>query len=232
VIKTPIKAYMCPADPATSSPVVMIDWMNNTSTHHDSARFNKPLTAHHAPTSYSTKLGQSLPVAFTSYRGCWGQNWFLGSQWTNPAVGGPFKGDGNNQYDGCNCGDGLHFAQNHDKNLNVGRYVKLTDVSDGTSTTFFAGESRVADNVQVMWAHTDDAGASAVFDPICIDNTTGKECGIVSTPAYRFSSYHPGGIPFVFADGSVRTVSRNISQATWRGMASYNGGEVLGSDAP
>lgn len=121
---------------------------------------------------------------------------------------------------------------NHTKNLNVGRYLRITDVTDGSSSTFYAGETRVADNVQAMWAHSDDAGASCVFDPICIDPRTGGPCGIVSTPAYRFSSYHTGGINFVFADGSVRLVSTGISQATWRALSTYNAGEVLGADAP
>ena len=232
VIKTPIKTYMCQSDPASSNPLVFVDWLNNTSTHHNANRFTKPLPTHHAPTSFSRSLNQSFPVAFTSYRGCWGQNWFPGSPWTNPAVGGIYVGDPVNQFDGCNCGDGIHFAQNNTKNLSVGRFVKLTDVTDGTSNTFYAGEERIADNVQVMWAHTDDAGASCVFDPVCIDPRTGAECGITSTPAYRFSSYHPGGINFVFADGSVRSVSRSVSRSTWRALATYNGSEDLGPDAP
>jgi prepilin-type N-terminal cleavage/methylation domain-containing protein/prepilin-type processing-associated H-X9-DG protein len=232
VIKTPIKTYMCPSDPATSNPIVFVDWQNNTSTHHNPARFTIPLPTHHAPTSYSRAQGKSFPIAFTSYRGCWGQNWFPGSPWTNPAAGGPYFGDPVNQFDGCNCGDGIHFAQNNTKNLSVGRFTRITDITDGTSNTFYAGEERVADNVQDMWAHTDDAGANCVFDPVCIDPRTGGECGITSTPAYHFSSYHTGGLNFVFADGSVKFVSNQISRATWRALATYNGGEILGPDAP
>jgi prepilin-type N-terminal cleavage/methylation domain-containing protein/prepilin-type processing-associated H-X9-DG protein len=232
VIQKPIKTYMCPSDPATGNPVIFIDWRNNTSTHHDPNRFTKRLPDHHAPTSYSRKLGRSFPVAFTSYRGCWGQNWFQGSPWTNPAVGGGYVGDPVNQFDGCNCGDGIHFAINYTRNLSVGRYIKVSDITDGTSNTFYAGESRIADNVQAMWAHTDDSGASCVFDPICIDPRTGQECGITSTPAYRFSSAHAGGINFMYGDGSVRFVSNTISRATWRALSTYNGGETLGPDAP
>jgi len=232
VIATPIPQYMCPSDPASTNPVIFVDWQGNTSTHHDPKRFNKPLPSHHAPTSFSVVTGQSYPFAFTSYRGCWGQNWFLGSQWTSPAVGGMYYGDPVNGYNGCSCGDGIHFAQNNTQNLSVNHFIKLTDISDGTSSTFYAGESKVADNIQSMWAHTDDAGASCAFDPTCVDPVTGGPCGIVSTPAYRFSEVHRGGINFLFADGSVRFVSTSISRPTWRGLSTYNGAEVIGNDAP
>lgn len=231
VIATPIKAYMCPGDPASTNPVIMVDWLANTSTHHNASTFNKPLPTHHAPTSYSRVTGRSYQFAFTSYRGVWGQNWFPGSEFTNPAVGGPFVGDPVNQYDGCNCGDGLHYANNYTKNLNVDRYLRLTDVTDGTAMTFYAGETRVADNVQGMWAHTDDAGASCAFDPIC-KKADGSPCDVVGGSAYRFGSNHSGGMNFLFADGSVRMVSRNISRVTWRALSTYNAGEVIGSDAP
>jgi prepilin-type processing-associated H-X9-DG protein len=231
VIRTPIKSYMCPSDPATSNPVVMVDWMANTSTHHDASKFNKPLPTHHAPTSYSVRDSRSYPVAFTSYKGCWGQNWFPGSEWTNAAVGGPFVGDPVNQFDGCNCGDGIHYAINYTKNLNVGRYIRITDIADGTSSTFYAGESRVANNVQNMWAHTDDAGASAVFGPACI-RADGTACGTVGGDAYHYGSYHSGGLNFLYADGSVHFIPNTISRATWRAMSTYNAGEVLGNDAP
>lgn len=112
---------------------------------------------------------------------------------TNPAVGGPYAGDPVNQYDGCNCGDGIHYANNYTKNLNVGRNLSLTDISDGTSSTFYAGETKFSDNVQGMSAHTDDAGASCAFDPECRqprpDGTTGP-CDTVGGSAYRFGSHH------------------------------------------
>lgn len=235
VIKTPIKTYMCPSDPATIDPVVFIDWLGNTSTHHDPATFTKPLPTHHAPTSFSREQQKSYPVAFTSYKGCWGQNWFKGSEWTNAAVGGPFKGDPVNQFDGCNCGDGAHFASNHTKNLNVGRRLKTTDIKDGTSNTFYAGESRVADNVQNVWAHTDDAGASAVFGPNCrrtVPINGRYECGSVGGDAYHYGSYHTGGMNFLYADGSVHSISTSISVATWRALSTIDAWDLLGVDAP
>ena len=40
-------------------------------------------------------------------------------------------------------------------------------------------------------------------------------------------SLHPGGVNMLFCDGSVRFVTNSVSQFTWRGMATRDGGEVL-----
>jgi prepilin-type N-terminal cleavage/methylation domain-containing protein/prepilin-type processing-associated H-X9-DG protein len=40
-------------------------------------------------------------------------------------------------------------------------------------------------------------------------------------------SYHSGGVNLLLCDGSVRFVKNGIDLATWRGLASRNGGEVL-----
>ncbi len=42
-----------------------------------------------------------------------------------------------------------------------------------------------------------------------------------------FRSYHPASAQFLMADGSVQTVSENVDQAIYNGMASVSGGEVF-----
>ncbi len=44
------------------------------------------------------------------------------------------------------------------------------------------------------------------------------------------SSAHTDGVNLLLCDGSVRFVSNGVSAATWRGVGSRNGGEVLGND--
>ena len=44
-----------------------------------------------------------------------------------------------------------------------------------------------------------------------------------------FRSFHPGGANFLLADGSVRFISETIDGATYRGLASRMGREVLGT---
>jgi prepilin-type N-terminal cleavage/methylation domain-containing protein/prepilin-type processing-associated H-X9-DG protein len=44
-------------------------------------------------------------------------------------------------------------------------------------------------------------------------------------------SFHPGGVNALFGDGSVRFIKNTINLATFRGILSLNGGEVVSSDS-
>jgi prepilin-type processing-associated H-X9-DG protein len=44
-------------------------------------------------------------------------------------------------------------------------------------------------------------------------------------------SMHPGGVNVLFCDGHVQFVKDSVSPATWRGLATRGGGEVLSADA-
>jgi prepilin-type N-terminal cleavage/methylation domain-containing protein/prepilin-type processing-associated H-X9-DG protein len=45
------------------------------------------------------------------------------------------------------------------------------------------------------------------------------------------SSYHPGGVNSLFADGSVRFVKNSVNPVTWYGLGTIAGGEVISSDS-
>jgi len=47
---------------------------------------------------------------------------------------------------------------------------------------------------------------------------------------WNLSSYHPGGANVAFGDGSVRFITSTINLATFRGILSLNGGEVVFAD--
>jgi prepilin-type processing-associated H-X9-DG protein len=116
--------------------------------------------------------------------------------------------------------------------MNLGRLIKYRDVTDGSSNTIWAGERRWADNINAAWCHTDDGGATAAFDLNCF-RPTGEPCGFpfnFGTDAWRFSSAHEGGVNFVFADGSVRLLSRGMSRPTYRALATYNADDLPGFD--
>lgn len=44
-------------------------------------------------------------------------------------------------------------------------------------------------------------------------------------------SNHPGGVNALFCDGHIQFIKDSVNIATWRGLATRNGGEVLSSDA-
>jgi prepilin-type processing-associated H-X9-DG protein len=66
------------------------------------------------------------------------------------------------------------------------------------------------------------------------DFNSRREGSSATLPTYASitsRSYHSGGVVNVgLMDGSVRTVSGNISLATWRALGTRAGGEVLGPD--
>jgi prepilin-type N-terminal cleavage/methylation domain-containing protein len=117
-IATPIKIYVCPSDPKGTNGTDYFDWA--------------PYASSHAPTMYDFTTGTSLVHGVSSYKGCWGQNWFPGSKWAVPGVGGWYPG----AYDGCNLGDGLHYAINYAKSppLNIGRFHKFADIPTAPAT--------------------------------------------------------------------------------------------------
>lgn len=63
-----------------------------------------------------------------------------------------------------------------------------------------------------------------------IDVLTQVEGSSATKPSYTAvtsRSYHSGGVNIFLMDGSVRFVTNNIAVATWRALATRNGGEVL-----
>jgi prepilin-type N-terminal cleavage/methylation domain-containing protein/prepilin-type processing-associated H-X9-DG protein len=44
-------------------------------------------------------------------------------------------------------------------------------------------------------------------------------------------SFHSGGLNVLYGDGSVHFIKSTVSLATWRGLLSINGGEVISSDS-
>jgi prepilin-type processing-associated H-X9-DG protein len=86
--------------------------------------------------------------------------------------------------------------------------VKLTDFTDGTSTTILIAEG----NVDVAWTK-----------PVDLDYQAGKRL-----PA--FGGIFPNGFNTLFADGSVRFVARTVKGKTLEAAITRNGGEVIGKD--
>lgn len=110
------------------------------------------------------------------------------------------------------------FHQNSD--------TRFRDITDGTANTFFAGERAYGNQ---------GTTPNASIWP-CVQNTgnNGEVTDGADKPINNFgsanswSSYHPGGVQFVFADASVHFISETINNGTWRNLHQRNDGNVLG----
>lgn len=56
----------------------------------------------------------------------------------------------------------------------------------------------------------------------------GQHAAALTYAAVTSRSFHPGGVNVLLMDGSVRFISDNVSLATWRGLGTRAGSEVLG----
>lgn len=129
--------------------------------------------------------------------------------------------------------------------------TRITDITDGTSTTFMVGE-RATD--QLLVSHTggvgllpdndrcytswtscqypdaDNAGWKGSFEILGSTGQPMNDGGGMNPPArydfrHTFRSTHPGGCVFGYADGSVEFVSEDIGLSIFKGRATIQGGE-------
>jgi prepilin-type processing-associated H-X9-DG protein len=114
--------------------------------------------------------------------------------------------------------------------------IRLTDIWDGTSTTLILTE---AAGRPAHWRLGrplgDRSHGGGWADPrngLVIlgshpDGSPGPGLCAVNCSNDEIYSFHPGGANAVFADGSVRLLSRSISLTTVAALVTYSGGEVV-----
>jgi prepilin-type N-terminal cleavage/methylation domain-containing protein/prepilin-type processing-associated H-X9-DG protein len=136
--------------------------------------------------------------------------------------------------------DGLFF---------IGSCVRLTDITDGTSTTFLFGERYHHDpefdrRRPLVWPDATPVGgwgrwgyvanAGAMFQvtlhtavSINYRVPSGGDFSTLENRGCAFGSGHPGGANFAFADGSVRFLSESTPVPTLQALSTRAGGEVV-----
>jgi prepilin-type N-terminal cleavage/methylation domain-containing protein/prepilin-type processing-associated H-X9-DG protein len=192
-----VKVFLCPSDP----------------------------DAWRGPRSYPSNFDMLDPVLgpltyeVTSYRANIGSNWDGGPPgsplwWgTDPqwCVADPSNPNPNTTYDGCANGNGVIWETN--------RPTRLTDISDGTSSTFMIGEAMTGKDYQNAWCHMDNAIATCAYPP----NAKNPVTHMNYPPdqwwnRYAFTSGHTGGVQFAMADGSVVFIGDQIALDLFRAL--------------
>jgi prepilin-type N-terminal cleavage/methylation domain-containing protein len=168
-----------------------------------------------------------VPAGLTNIKGVTGANWGGGPvgsptwwgtdpQWVNP--------DRSGNYNGIRHGDGIFW----DQFIYLGEKprIRITDITDGTSSTFLLGEALASQCEENNWAHAFDALATCALDP----NVTRADGSLYDPEDWHntlgFSSLHPGGLQFACADGAVHFIQKDIPRAIYRALATRAGGEV------
>ena len=163
------------------------------------------------------------PVATTSYKGVAGD--FVIDQ----ASSNPFSPV--SEFTGFGSIPDLHHVTNANGLIFRASYydkVKLKTATDGLSGTFMIGEGVVEQDYHSMAYFADGTwgtcGVPLNFFLIGVDKTEIKSNRW--NDVRGFKSLHPGGAQFAMGDASVRFVSESIDSATYRALATRDGGEV------
>ena len=105
--------------------------------------------------------------------------------------------------------------------------TRMRDAVDGTSNTVFLGEHR--SNAALRWNSTwvgvIPAGEEAIARILAVSDHTPNH---PSLHIDDFSSWHTGGVHFLFGDGRVRFITQNIDTNVFKAIATRSGGEVVG----
>jgi len=148
----------------------------------------------------------------------------------------PDNGGGNRATSNYQSNKGGHF-DNGDKGgvfWNNSR-VKFRDITDGTSNVIMVGEtegdSRTGNNAFPVWAQLKNNNGSARLgiqsygsrSRVINEDVTANDC--IDKCRAAFSSRHPGGAQFVFADASTHFLTETISVGTtnWDSANGPNG---------
>ncbi len=128
----------------------------------------------------------NLHAGTSNYLGVTGVRWTTATQWKNNRSNDPL---------------GTFWP---------GSKIRLGDFRDGTSNTFIVGERQWGDRAGVVIGVQNKNGVGHQGLPMVLGVVAVKPNAPGGGSAEGFSSYHPKGTLFVFADGHVNFIPNNI----------------------
>lgn len=105
--------------------------------------------------------------------------------------------------------------------------TRLADVKDGTSTTLFYGERGLPNDLGWGWVI---CGGSECEQYLSVVNglVPPHDMPTSSLTVSQFWSWHPGGVHFLFVDGSVKFLSLNLSYNTLKALSTKAAKDLVG----
>jgi prepilin-type N-terminal cleavage/methylation domain-containing protein len=205
----PVKVYNCPSDPRAGQ-IILPDSIAPFGHSNTSLEF--------MASSYKAMAGRMDTYQTYNLAGYWYEVRLTLQR--QPSGLGAFHGDG---FSGLSAS-------------------RLSDITDGTSTTLFVGERHTKSQPGrgPFWASTFNFYNTGASQPLYSQALLPdyNQCVALVTPANAnyckcgWGSLHAGGhINFVFGDGSVHSISPNISMPIFVDLSTIAGGEVVPSDA-
>jgi prepilin-type N-terminal cleavage/methylation domain-containing protein/prepilin-type processing-associated H-X9-DG protein len=127
---------------------------------------------------------------------------------------------------------------NYDGALPVNAMIRLTDITDGTSTTLLVAEDAgrpklwqagryVAGSFSYGGPWASSANQLLIAGASADGSLLAGPCAINCTNNQQPYSFHPGGANFLFADGSVHFLRAGLDIRVVAGLATRAGGEVV-----
>jgi len=198
---TPVKAYFCPS--------------RGREAQDDSGNAN-------GGDQNDANTSQYVPGAVADYAACVG------------STGGDYWWDGptQNQTGNNTPTTGVfRLANNWSTNAPQPPFVpgyRLTDITDGTSTTFLVGEKHVRRGHFGEEAYGDGAVYNGDHGHALRGAGAGMSLAktVDDSGTHIFGSYHTSVCQFAFCDGSVRPISNSIDTTTLGYLAARNDGQV------
>ena len=119
----------------------------------------------------------------------------------------------------------------HTGMLYGGSQIRIRDVPDGTSNTFFVGERGIPSSGEFGWW---SGPGTASTCPLGWSDVVLSSGGGLGPPTGEFDdamhwwSHHEGGAHFAMVDGSVRFLADAIDLMIFQGLSERADGKVLG----
>ncbi|MBW3595691.1 MAG: DUF1559 domain-containing protein [Planctomycetes bacterium] len=189
------------------------------------------LEAVRCPSDATPELGNNIHNGFnanggsepTSYKGVTGSNWAWGGvRITQPGGSAHGLNRGNGLFDRRMI-EAAQNAWNADCDV-----YSFANVLDGTSNTLLIGESTNLHSSHTgCWLFFNHTVGTCAWPPN-YKQSNGQAWPVTDWPHnYSFHSFHPGGVQFALADGSVRFVADTIELAVYHGVATRAGSESV-----